>query len=171
MVECHARQLPELRNPDFSAFYKPESSPCTLTSSAWDRWKITEKVRRTIFLANMLNFYNNYDQSARKLSTYYTPIDDDLVLNMPLPSSEAAWSARDEEIWRLAMSQSPVLQTNSTGFESRLNAALSSTATLKEVFEQSTKEQLQRRIGSNFGLDNSDKFRQLIILCATEQFY
>lgn len=166
MVESYLKSYPEIRNPDINAFADPKSSPCTAATTTWSRWRITETARRTIFFANMFNFFSNYDHRTGKQLPYYESLNDELVLNMPLPCSHAAWLARDEETWRLAMKgQSPSANLFTTDFDH-----MSSETSLKTILSKFTKEYLQVEIGANVGFGGSDELRRLIILCATEQF-
>src|SRR4051794_245593 len=132
MTQCYSRVYPEICNPDINVFSDPRSV-VTSSATAWQRWVKTEIARRMIFLANILNFYGNRDSRTGKQSPYYEPLDDDIILNMPLPCNEAAWSARNEENWRAAM-QNPLRGSPS------LNGAGSDTtipeASLKEVLSK-----------------------------------
>ncbi|KAH8662814.1 hypothetical protein BGZ60DRAFT_412052 [Tricladium varicosporioides] len=56
----------------------------------------TESVRRMMFLANMLNFYNNHNYSTGQQPAYYEALNDELILNMPLLCSQVAWLVRNE---------------------------------------------------------------------------
>ncbi|KAK9427489.1 hypothetical protein V1505DRAFT_388751 [Lipomyces doorenjongii] len=171
MTESYLRLYHEIRNPDISVFSDPNSAPCRAATSIWARWRITETARRTIFFANILNFYSNRDHSTGKQLPYYEPLNDELILNMPLPCSQAAWLANDEEDWSLAMKRHPP-PTNHllSGFDSRGRDALSSEIFLKTILSKFTKEDLQVEIGTSVGFADSDELRRLIILCASEQF-
>ncbi|KAJ8098544.1 hypothetical protein POJ06DRAFT_257326 [Lipomyces tetrasporus] len=97
--------------------------------------------------------------------------NDVLILNMPLPCSQAAWLARDEEDWSLAMKRHPPPTNHlSSGFNSRGRDALSSEIFLKTILSKFTKEDLLVEIGTGVGFVDSDEPRRLIILCASEQF-
>ncbi|KAK9320898.1 hypothetical protein V1517DRAFT_340336 [Lipomyces orientalis] len=171
MTESYLGLYHEIRNPDISVFSDPNSAPCRAATSIWARWRITETARRTIFFANILNFYSNRDHSTGKQLPYYEPLNDELILNMPLPCSQAAWLARDEEDWSLAMKRHPP-PTNHllSDFNSRGRDALSSEIFLKTILSKFTKEDLQVEIGTSVGFADSDELRRLIILCASEQF-
>lgn len=171
MTKTYSVSYPELRNPDINVFSDPESNPCSAATSAWDRWRITETARRTIFFANMLNFLGNYDLRTGKQLPYYEPLDDDLILNMPLPCNQAAWVARDEGSWRFAMEEhSSSAFRLSSDVDHSGTEMLSSKTCLKTIFSKFTKEYLQLEIGTNVGFGNSDELSRLIILCASEQF-
>lgn len=171
MTECYTESYPELRNPNISVFSDPSSLPDSEHTSTWSRWRTTETARRTIFFANILNFYTNRDHSRRKQSPYYKPLNDELILNMPLPCTEATWSARTEEDWSTAINEHQLVLnhvssvTDSPGYE-----ALSAESFLNTILSKYTKESLQAEAGTNVGFGDSDKLRQLIILCAAEQF-
>ncbi|EXJ77341.1 hypothetical protein A1O3_09567 [Capronia epimyces CBS 606.96] len=171
MTNSYLGHYPQIRNPDVGVFSDPNSNPCPAATSAWARWRITETARRTVFFANIVNFYGNRDHQTGKQTPYYEPLNDDLVLNMPLPCNEAAWSARNEEDWRLAIDSLPPLASrlssscNSLGCET-----VSSEISLKSIFSKFPKEHLQAELGTKAGFGDSDEFRALIVLCASEQF-
>lgn len=171
MTESYSQRYSEIRNPDISVFADPHSSPCSAATSTWARWRITETARRTVFFANMINFYSNRDHITGKQLPYYEPLNEELIINMPLPCSQAAWLARDEETWRLAMERhAPTANHLLSGFNSPGCDALSSEISLKTTFSKFTKDYLQVQIGTNVGFSDSDELRRLIVLCASEQF-
>lgn len=169
MARAYVGPYSQIRNPDASVFTDPSSSPCTAAASQWARWRITETARRTIFLANMLNFYSNRDHHAGKQLLYYEALNDDLILNMPLPCSHAAWIAPDEEEWNLAIKNQTISAVDIAGSNSPGGESLSSES-LKDTLSKFTKEYLQTEIGTSVGFGDSDELRRLIILCACEQF-
>lgn len=164
MTESYLRSYPEIRNHDINVFSDPISSPCSAATSQWARWRITETARRTIFFTNMVNFYSNLDHKTGKLSPYYEALNDDLILNMPLPCNHAAWVARDEKSWSFA-TKSPSPDFNHAG-----NGGLSSESCLKSVLSKFSKENLQAEIGNQIGFGDSDDLRRFIILSASKQF-
>ncbi|KAH8125324.1 hypothetical protein LI328DRAFT_167445 [Trichoderma asperelloides] len=171
MTESYLQSYPEIRNHDINVFSDPKSSPCSAATSQWARWRITETARRTIFFTNMVNFYSNYDHKTGKLSPYYEALNNDLILNMPLPCNHAAWLARDEESWSLAMKRhSPLAYYHSPDFNHAGNGVLSSESCLKNVLSKFTKQELQAEIGNQIGFSDSDDLRRFIILSAGEQF-
>jgi hypothetical protein len=117
----------------------------------------------------MLNFYSNRDHHTGKQLPYYEPLNEDLILNMPLPCSHAAWVARDEEEWNIAMKNQTVSAIDITGFNSPGCETLSS-ETLKNVLSKFNKEYLQAEIGTSVGFGDSGELRRLIILYSCEQF-
>jgi hypothetical protein len=169
MTGVYAKSYSQIHNPDVSVFTDPSSSPCIAATSQWARWRITETARRTIFFANMLNYYSNRDHNTGKQLPYYEPLNDDLILNMPLPCSHAAWVARDEEEWNITMKNQTASAINTAGFNSPGCEALSS-GILKNILSKFNKEYLQAEIGTSVGFGNSDELRGLIILCSCEQF-
>lgn len=171
MTQSYLRTYPQIRSFDINAFADPKSSPCQSASTPWARWRVTETARRTTFFANMLNFHNNRDHSTGKLLPYYESFDEDLILNMPLPCSQAAWIARNEEDWQLAMSRRPPLNFQpSSILDQTRDIELCSESCLKNILSKYTKESVQNRIGGKFGFDDSEELRNLIILSAVEQF-
>lgn len=169
MTEVYANPYSQIRNQDVSVFTDPNSSPCIAATSQWARWRITETARRTIFFANMLNFYNNRDLHTGKQLPYYEPLNEDLILNMPLPCSHAAWVARDEEEWSVAIKNQKDSAISTLDSRSHACERLSS-ETLKNVRSKFNKEYLQTEIGTSFGFGDSNELRRLIILCSCEQF-
>ncbi|KAH8585439.1 hypothetical protein B0O99DRAFT_587368 [Bisporella sp. PMI_857] len=171
MTEIYCRSYPEIRNPDYNVFSDPHSSPCSAATTSWARWRITETARRTVFFANILNFYSNRNHNTGKQLAYYEPLNDDLILNMPLPCSQAAWAARTKEDWKFAMMKHPTSASHLlSSFNNPGCEAISSEMFLKNILSQFSKEYLQIEIGTSVGFGNSDELRRLIILCATEQF-
>jgi hypothetical protein len=171
MAESYMRHYPEILDADFNVFAGPESSPCKEATLTWARWRITEAARRTIFFVNILNFYGNRDLNTGKQLPYYEPFNDQLILNLPLPCSDAAWLARDEEDWLAVMQKSqPGAICSSSELGNSGYDDLASELYLKDVFFKHTKEALQLDTGAIIGFGNSDELRRLIILCATEQY-
>lgn len=171
MTESYLRSYPEIRNHDINVFSDPSSSPCSAATSQWARWRITETARRTIFFTNIVNFYSNLDHKTGKLSPYYEALNDDLILNMPLPCNHAAWLARDEKSWSFAMrSHSSLSNYHSPDSNHAGNGGLSSESCLKSVFSKFSKEHLQAELGNQIGFGDSDELRRFIILSASEQF-
>ena len=170
MTQCYARSYPAIRNPDVKIFSDPSSAPTSTIASSWARWRITETARRTIFFANIVNFYINHNHNTGQQLPYYESLDDDLVLNMPLPCSEAAWTARDEPSWMMS------IQTDPSPLALHLASQMSPSGgplpevTLKTIFSKYNKDYIQREFGRVVGFGDSDKLRSLIILCACEQF-
>jgi hypothetical protein len=117
----------------------------------------------------MLNYYSNRDHNTGKQLPYYEPLNEDLILNMPLPCSHAVWVARDEEEWNITMKNQTASAINTAGFNSPSCEALSS-GILKNILSKFNKEYLQAEIGNSVGFGDSDELRRLIILCSCEQF-
>lgn len=170
MIKFYLRSYPEIRNPDINVFSDPRSCPCSAATSTWARWRVTETARRTVFFANIVNFYSNRDHSKGEQFLYYEPLDDDLILNMPLPCNEPAWLARNEEDWRLAMERPTTSASPSREFNKPTCEALFSEISLKTVFSNLTKASLRAEIGTSVGFGNSDELRRLIVLGASDQY-
>ncbi|KAH8664798.1 hypothetical protein BGZ61DRAFT_366880 [Ilyonectria robusta] len=170
MIKFYLRSYPEIRNPDITVFSDPRSCPCPAATSTWARWRITETARRTVFFANIVNFYSNRDHSKREQFLYYEPLDDDLILNMPLPCNEPAWLARNEEEWRLAMERPTTSASPSRGFNKPTCEALFSEMSLRTAFSNLSKESLRAEIGTSVGFGDSDELRRLIVLGASDQY-
>ena len=138
---------------------------------------VVETSRRTIFLCNIVNFFSNREHETGLQSPYYEPLDDELILNMPLPCSHVLWTARTEDGWRQAVMQSEVPSPAATkginnlkplGFDS--GSFTSPQISLKYLLTNYTPDYLIAYFGRSFGFRNSDELRRLIILCALEQF-
>jgi hypothetical protein len=167
MVKTYSQSSPELCSPDINAFSSPGAAPGSGLTISWFRWKITETARRTIFLANIINFLISHDHTTGQQNPYYEPLDDDMILNMPLPCVQAAWAAGSEEEWRLAMQMQPSsLAELQVGLQGSNPAGI----TLRALFTQFPRDYLQRGFGQKLGFSDSDKLRNFIILCACEQF-
>lgn len=68
--------------------------------SDWERWRFTESLRRNIFFVNIINVLG---AKVRKLSEdYYEPLDDSMVMSLPLPAPEDMWRAQNEQSWLVA---------------------------------------------------------------------
>lgn len=171
MTRAYIQPYLQIRSPDIDAFSDFKSTPCSPTTTTWGRWRTTETTRRTVFIVNMVNFLKNYDPRMRKISPYYEPLNDDLILNMPLPCSQAVWLAYEEESCRLAMkNHQPWVNSSSPDPDRTTAEALSRENCLSTILSKYSKERIQAAIGSHVGLGDSDDLRRLVILCATEQF-
>ena len=171
MTQRYAQSYPALRNPDTQIFSEQNSAPTSTIPSSWARWRTTETARRTIFFANIINLYLNYNHNTGSQLPYYEPLDDDLILNMPLPCSEAVWAARDEASWMMAIQTDPAsLALQHASDTTGSSGASLPGVTLKTVFSKYSKDQVQREFGRNVGFGDSEQLRSFIVLCACEQF-
>ncbi|MCJ1382733.1 hypothetical protein MMC17_005846 [Xylographa soralifera] len=175
MTQSFSKSYPELHIPNLDVFFDHASGTTDATQSPWNRWMITETARRTIFLANITNFLSNRNFKSAEQSSYYEPLDDELVMNMPLPCSHALWTARTEKYWtKLAMHEplpavsDPLSEFNPLMFES-LNPSFSQIS-IKSLFSKVTKDYLRTSLHKTIGFGDSDELRYFIILCAIEQF-
>lgn len=134
---------------------------------SWDLWAVAETAQRTIFLANMVNFYANRDPVSKKPSSYYDPLENGLILNMPLPCSNALWTAKSEEQW-IDVKRSEM--HNYAQHNLTTEPFNTGQPTLHFLLLNNTKEQLWDRFGASFGIADSDSLRGLIVLAALEQF-
>lgn len=162
MARTYLAEYPAVLESDIDAFEDPKTFECSLVATPWARWKLTETARRTIFVANLLNFHNNRDCTTGKQLPYYESLNEDIILNMPLPCSHAAWTARSEEGWKTAskrLNKHPG-ETTELGLD----------RCLKDILSKYTQEVVSNRIGEKFGFNDSDELRNLIILSAFKQF-
>ncbi|KAJ5363976.1 uncharacterized protein N7496_009689 [Penicillium cataractarum] len=66
----------------------------------WSEWKFAESLRRNVFFIHIINILA---AEARELHyDYFEPLNDAMVLQMPLPAPEYMWRACSEEEWRVA---------------------------------------------------------------------
>lgn len=170
MTRSYIEPYLQIRSCDMDTFSDRKSSPCSPQTTTWGRWRTTETTRRTVFIVNMVNFLNSYNPTTRSTSPYYEPLNDDLILNMPLPCSQTVWLAYEEERCRLAMKNQPFVNHSSPEPDQSTMEALSRETCLSTILSKYTKESIQAAIGSHVGVGDSDSLRRLIILCATEQF-
>ncbi|KAJ5087089.1 hypothetical protein NUU61_008396 [Penicillium alfredii] len=134
----------------------------------WVQWQVAETARRTIFLANIVHFLSNYDLEGGRQSPYYEPLDDELILNLPLPCSHALWSARTDQDWTLTKDFSEN-NASSTDLFSAFQLG-SDTMTLGYLLSNFSKEYLLANLVHTAGFGGSDELRAFVILCALKQF-
>ncbi|OJJ78545.1 Zn(II)2Cys6 transcription factor domain-containing protein [Aspergillus glaucus CBS 516.65] len=156
-------------------------------NASWVKWAVTETARRTIFLANIVNFFSNRDHESKRQSAYYEPLNDDLIMNMPLPCSHALWGARTEEEWKKARQMDGLSSPTATaandndpfstfmrppGAENAGDGLLNKTSqlSLKSLFSNFTKDYLRVSLEAIAGFGDSNELRFFIVLCALEQF-
>ena len=176
MTQYFAKSYPEIRNPDPRVFFDNAATMNSPGKSSWHKWMITETARRTIFLAHIVNFFCNRDLKSAQQSPYYEPLDNNLIVNMPLPCSHRLWSARTEDEWtRLIMQQneaSTSARDSIFGFNHPLPELPSlgiSQPTVKSVLSKVTKDHLQMNVASqSVGFSDSDELRRFFILCVLE---
>ncbi|KAJ5731793.1 C6 finger domain protein [Penicillium malachiteum] len=68
--------------------------------TGWSEWKFIESLRRNMFFVHIVNILAA--ETRRLHYDYFEPLDDDMILNMPLPAPECMWRACSEEEWRIA---------------------------------------------------------------------
>ncbi|EFQ98569.1 hypothetical protein MGYG_08937 [Nannizzia gypsea CBS 118893] len=69
------------------------------TETDWSRWRFAESLRRCIFFVNLINVLAA--RCRRFHFDYFEPLDDALILQMPLPATEQAWKASNEIQWQI----------------------------------------------------------------------
>jgi hypothetical protein len=79
--------------------------------SGWRQWAFIETLRRTISIIHIVNVVSA--RLKKQNPFFYEPLDDDLLLDMPLPASTHLWDAVSEGQWLLARSK--LTQTLVTG--------------------------------------------------------
>ncbi|KAF2647678.1 hypothetical protein K491DRAFT_685321 [Lophiostoma macrostomum CBS 122681] len=66
----------------------------------WPDWQFSESLRRNMFLVHVVNILG---ARARKLHHgYFEPLNDAMILEMPLPAPESMWCACSDSEWRTA---------------------------------------------------------------------
>ncbi|KAG9561387.1 hypothetical protein KCU71_g8990, partial [Aureobasidium melanogenum] len=129
-------------------------------SSAWMTWLVGETARRTVFLAHIVNYLASKDPKTGEISPYYESFNDEMIWNMPLPCSSAAWEAKIEREW-LSVLRSQHQLVFSDDQAVSLSKVFALEPTIKSLLTKSTKEQLRLQYAGNMGLENSDSFRNL----------
>ena len=66
----------------------------------WQRWTMSETLRRTTFLVDMVNELSYHTNALNPV--YYESLQKSLVLDMPLPAPDSMWHARNEHEWTAA---------------------------------------------------------------------
>lgn len=137
---------------------------------SFQQWTTTETARRTVFLANIVHFLSNHDPETGETSPFYEPLDDELVLNMPLPSANTVWAARTEHEWRLAMKDHETASSpDDEDLSSKLHPAQRG-LTLGYLLSEYSHETLHHCLGFDYGLGSTDELRKFVVLCALKQF-
>ncbi|GFF29275.1 hypothetical protein IFM61606_10324 [Aspergillus udagawae] len=169
MTQCFSRSYLESHD---TALLPPANAGPNGTDS-WVKWAVSETARRTIFLANIINFFSNHDLNSGRQSPYYEPLNDELIMKMPLPCDQALWSARTEDEWRKATPASPGSPGTTDAFSTFGATGVPNhqqQPSLKVLFSKFTKDDLRAKCMMNAGLAGSNELRSFIILCALEQF-
>ncbi|KAJ5519468.1 hypothetical protein N7453_001890 [Penicillium expansum] len=69
----------------------------------WNQWKFMESLRRNLFFVHIINIM---ESKTKKLSeNYFEPLNDNMILRLPLPAPERMWRACSTEEWMLARVQ------------------------------------------------------------------
>lgn len=138
--------------------------------SAWLTWAVGETSRRIIFLAHIVNYLATRDAKTGETDPYYEPLDDEMIWNMPLPCSAAAWNAQTEQEWL------SVLQKQDTNFVTDSQSVLLSEVfkhepTIKVLITKFTKDHIRSQFAGNIGFQDSESFRNLVVRCALKQLF
>ncbi|CEJ81514.1 hypothetical protein VHEMI01635 [[Torrubiella] hemipterigena] len=140
---------------------------------SWTDWAVAETARRTMFLANMVNFLSNRNSETGKQSPYYEPFDSEQILNLTLPCSHALWNARTEAEWRALMQEeadSSKAQAQTQGTGGVQSSAIPVNITLQKVLSEANWDEPESSTITELGFTNVDSLRSLIVLCAKAQF-
>lgn len=77
---------------------RPNREPSFTTLEAeWRTWYLSETVRRTLFLVNVINILSCRD--SKQNSYFYEALDDALLLELPLPAPDRLWKANSAQEW------------------------------------------------------------------------
>ncbi|KAJ5598788.1 hypothetical protein N7537_008872 [Penicillium hordei] len=69
----------------------------------WNQWKFMESLRRNVFFVHIINIL---ESKTKKLNeNYFEPLNDNMILRLPLPAPEQMWRACSAEEWMLARVQ------------------------------------------------------------------
>lgn len=131
-------------------------------SSAWMTWLVGETARRTVFLAHIVNYFASKDLETGEASPYYEPLNDEMIWNMPLPCSSAAWEAKTEQEWLGVVHSQHQVDDQAVS----LSSIFALEPTIKSLLTKLTPEQLRLEYAGNLGLENSDSLRNLVVHCA-----
>jgi hypothetical protein len=166
MTRCFCEAHPEIVNALGYAASSSDAFPAAQQPLTWQSWVVTETAQRTLFLANLINFFGNRDLVSKKQSPYYDRLENDLVLKIPLPCSHSLWKARSEEEW-MKVKQLEAMSSNPGHYTECFD---SGQPTLQNLLSINTKEQLRNNFGKSYGITDSDSLRSLIVIAALEQF-
>ncbi|THX72461.1 hypothetical protein D6D04_09071, partial [Aureobasidium pullulans] len=134
----------------------------TTAPSAWMTWLVGETARRTVFFADIANYFASKSPVTGELSPYYEPLDDELIWNMPLPCSSAIWNARTEHEWlQLIRTQDPGISSEDQPM--LLSMVFNREPTLKSLMTNFTKDYLLTQYSGRYGLENSESLCNLIV--------
>jgi hypothetical protein len=136
--------------------------------SAWLTWLVGETSRRTVFLAHIVNYFATKDVKTGELSPYYEPLNDEMIWNMPLPCSSAAWKAQTEKEW-LCILQKQNVNFVTEGQSVLLSEVFAHKPTIKSLMAKFTKDHIRSQFAGNIGLQDTESLRNLIVHCALEQ--
>nr|POF04567.1 hypothetical protein CFP56_56048 [Quercus suber] len=181
MARCYSDCYPELRSSDTNAFSLPDSAPDLDDRGIWHRWRITETARRTLFILNILNWCSYHDPTTGKQSPYYGSLHNDIVLTLPLPCSDEAWTAQNESEWRTAMQTLEMQRARNVVSTEADTPVIRPGSVLTEVLPSlqewddfsssgSTVSGLHKRLTESAGWGNSEQLRCFIVLAACLQF-
>lgn len=171
MTRRFRKSHPEATDP-FATMPAPPLGQYTSLPSTWMTWLAGETAWRTMFLAHIINCVASRHPQTDELSPYYEPLDDELIWNMPLPCSSAAWTAQSEQEWLNALSvqDSPNHGENQQFPVADIPTPTVHGSTIKLLFTNYTKDSLKLRFGGEIGLQDSDSFRNLVVHCAMKHY-
>ncbi|KAJ5847228.1 hypothetical protein N7455_011185 [Penicillium solitum] len=69
----------------------------------WNQWKFMESLRRNFFFVHIINILESKTQKLNE--NYFEPLNDNMILRLPLPAPEQMWRACSAEEWMLARAQ------------------------------------------------------------------
>ncbi|KAK6007390.1 hypothetical protein QM012_004204 [Aureobasidium pullulans] len=166
MTRRFCQSHPEATNPA-AALSNDSLSRYGTVSSVWMTWLVGETARRTVFLAHIINFFASGDTKTGEISPYHESLNDEMILNMPLPCSSAAWEAKTEQEW-LSVLRSQRQMAIPDDQAVSLAEVFALEPTIESLRQKLTKEQLKSQYSGNIGLETSESLRNLIVHGALE---
>ncbi|KAJ6016338.1 hypothetical protein N7540_010929 [Penicillium herquei] len=89
--------------------------------TGWSEWKFIESLRRNMFFVHVVNILAAKTQ--RLHYDYFEPLDDDMILKMPLPAPECTWRACSEEEWGITREYSHSISPNPCTLQDLINSS------------------------------------------------
>jgi hypothetical protein len=74
-------------------------------SGDWETWQLAETLRRTAHLVNVINKLSCYAPKATP--QFYEALDDEVILDLPLPAPDVLWTATSASSFKDVQSQVP----------------------------------------------------------------
>jgi len=136
--------------------------------SVWLTWSVAETSRRIVFLAHIVNYFATRDAKTGEADPYYEPLNDEMIWNMPLPCSAAAWDAQTGQEWLSVLrKQNENFATDSQSVS--LSQVFAQEPTIKSLMANFSKDYIKSQYAGDMGFRDTVSFRNLVVHCALEQ--